>query len=727
MKDIPSYEIGIPSQFMFLSPESPISSRLGFSTRSFKALIKNGYDTVAKVLSLDERTIGAIKNLGKESIKEILFIQKKLHEQIKNTAKKCSEQDKRNDLDCRFVYTKDTIYPSAYIGALDISLEAHNILRDAGIFSAGKLFSLDEKAINNLANTTAKVTKELIAFIAKEKPLAGKILGHEDPVNYFQKMSQERYDYRMSALEESYNKIPESRLDKSLDLFLQDCGETIQCSINRISPLLKEIKKIGDLKSLFSLIVKTSLTGDVVRIQELLSFNIIEMLAKPFSQLFNEPRNKGLVDILYKRANGFTLLDIAEKRNLTRERIRQIESVCLNFMAAIVNDFPFNILTFIRADTDSITYISSDVIREYLNDFQYSSQLIYLLKNESVYKNYQYNEHYDIFYCSGFEPDFSTMKIKKPVKSLVLREKETKAGKKIEEFLITQKLKLCALDDIGKLFPRNSYVPVGKIIQLSNNIVELKKNYYMHRSSIKGIDEAAAKLLEILRSQFKRFFGYSNRHIFFEAVRAELLFFMNDNGFETDMAIYMLARHLFSKEKYNGCHFLFKEALHIWEKQTSSFLNYKGVLINLAKTTGGIITREETKKYLSSLKLSVNVINNILHDDIFGPIFYFYTESTYILSEYLQIDAVFISKMKNSLDRLLGMEDRIIPATIDKDWFNTLPKLPLELSWNLLILQEVLKYNKDIGYKPLFLDVAQSPYRLSGAIVKTNPEWTAKS
>ena len=181
----------------------------------------------------------------------------------------------------------------------------------------------------------------------------------------------------------------------------------------------------------------------------------------------------------------------------------------------------------------------------------------------------------------------------------------------------------------------------------------------------------------------------------------------------------MLTKHLFFKEKYNGQNFFFTEYLHIWEKQMDFSQNNKGVLINLAKANGGIITREETEKYLENLKNSKNVIINKIHD-ITDSTFYFYNETTYILSEYLQIDDIFISKVKKSLDKLFQNNEYIIPEDINDDWFDTLPKLPIGLSWNLLLLQEIIRYNEEIGYKPLFSDIEQSPYRISGAFVEIN-------
>jgi hypothetical protein len=719
---VPNVQEGILPAIASFSPETPIS-RLGFSQRSFKALTKSGYNTIALLLTLDEKALEAIENLGKKSIKEIRIVQEQLQQQTKTAVD--DRLENMNVPDCRFIYTRETIYPTDYIGVLDISLKAHNVLYSAGIFSAGKLFNLEKEVVYSLAKTTKKISKELLAFIVQEKPLIGKIFGDEDITNYIQKMSEERYDYRMAILEESYRKIPQNRLDKPLGMFLQSNGtKTIQYPVIRLSPLLKKIKKVGDLKNIFPAVAKTSRTGDVVRIQEMLSCNLIKALNETFSPFFTDPKYEISLGILDRRANGFTLQDIADKQNLTRERIRQIEMKSSDKLIDIIKDFPVNILAFIFAETESGDYISAGSIREYLDEFQYNSQIVYLLENENIYKEYQYNRRYDVFYRSGLDLDFSGLDIKKPVEELVLNEKEAETGKKIEDFLVVKALAKCTYDDICKFTESEAgYVRVGKVIQLSNNIVEIEKDRYIHRLCIIDFDDAAVKLLSILQNQFRQFHGYSNSHILFDAARIDLTMFMNDNDFEAEPQIYFLAKHLFFKEKFSGCHFYFTEGLHIWENQTDFPLNNKGVLINLAKASGGIIAREETEKYLENLKFSKNIIINKIHD-ISDSTFYFYTETSYVLSECLQIDDVFIAKMKKALDVFFDDRDYIIPDDIDEDWFEKLPNLSLGLSWNLLLLQEVIRYNADIGYKPLFADVDQSPYRLSGAFVKINSRAT---
>ena len=719
VSDISSIQKDASPAIHFFSPESP-TSLLGFSRRSFNALTKGGYDTVGKVLSLDKESLTTIENLGKKSIKEILTIQNRLRQQTINPKEDYFEMI--NIPDCRFIYTKDYMRQTEYIGILDISLEAHNVLYDAGIFSADKLFDMDKEAVNNLKNTSMKISDELLTFIDKEKPFVGKIFGDEDLTNYIQKMTQEQQNYRMSILEESYKKIPQNRLDKPLSVFLQSYdAENIQYPIAHLSPILKKIKKVSELKKIFPSVTKTGRTNDVVHIQELLSFNIIEFLNETFEPFFSNPKYANSLEILYQRASGFTLQDIAEERKKTRERIRQMELKSSEKLVGLIKTLKINIISFICAETGNFDFISAATIREYLEGFEYNSQILYLLENENIYNEYQYNRQYDVFYRSGLELDFSSLNIQRPVKELVLNDKEVEIGKKIEDFLITKNLMKCTYNDIFNFTDSEAagYVKVGKIIQLTSNIVEIEKDWYVHRSCIVDFNEAAEKLLVILQKQFRQFYGYSNSRILFDAARIDLVMFMNDNGFETEQIIYMLAKHLFFKEKYNDNNFFFTENLHIWEKQTDFPQNTKGVLINLAKATGGIITREEAEKYLENLKLSKNTIINKIHD-ISDSTFYFYDETTYVLSEHLQIDNTFISMVKKSLDKLFDDREYIIPDDIDENWFDTLPKLPPGLFWNLLLLQEIIRYNEEIGYKPLFSDIEQSPYRISGAFVRTD-------
>ena len=158
------------------------------------------------------------------------------------------------------------------------------------VLSVGKLFNLGEEDVYNLSKANKKISEELLAFIVKEKPYLGKISGDEDLTNYIQKMSQERYDYRMHILEDSYNKIPENRLDKPLNPFLQAYkADTIQYAIARLSPLLKKVKKASEIKNIFSSVAKTSRTGDIIRIQEAISFNLIKALDEIFTPFLPTP------------------------------------------------------------------------------------------------------------------------------------------------------------------------------------------------------------------------------------------------------------------------------------------------------------------------------------------------------------------------------------------------------------------------------------------------------
>jgi hypothetical protein len=329
-----------PCAFTFYSFESPISL-LGLSPRSYVALTDNGYDTIGKVLALDEKSLGAIKHLNKKSIREILTTQERLQQQNVTTEK--DENGNMNVPDCRFIYTRETIYPTDYIGVLEISLNAHNVLYKNGIFSAGKLLDMEKEAVFNLKNTSEEISEELLAFIAGEKPFVGKILGDEDLTNYIQKMTQEQQDYRIMTLEKSYNNIPQNRLDKPLGLFLQDnYDEDIHNPIANLSPILKKVTKVSGIKKIFPVVAKTSRTNDLIRILELMSFKLLEFLNKTFDPFFSDIKYANSIEILCQRTNGFTLRSIAEKINLSHERIRQIEQKSTDKLVDMINDLPIN-------------------------------------------------------------------------------------------------------------------------------------------------------------------------------------------------------------------------------------------------------------------------------------------------------------------------------------------------------------------------------------------------
>jgi hypothetical protein len=149
------------------------------------------------------------------------------------------------------------------------------------------------------------------------------------------------------------------------------------------------------------------------------------------------------------------------------------------------------------------------------------------------------------------------------------------------------------------------------------------------------------------------------------------------------------------------------------------------MLINFAQHHDGIIKREVCENYLMQLKINKPeyVIVHHIHDKT-DSTFYFYNETTYILSKYMQLDDLFLEKIKGLFDELFINHIYIIPRDIDTSWFLRLPQLNIDMTWTLLLLQEIIKYNNVIGYKPLFSQADQSPYRIAGAFVKLDFDLT---
>ena len=100
-----------------------------------------------------------------------------------------------------------------------------------------------------------------------------------------------------------------------------------------------------------------------------------------------------------------------------------------------------------------------------------------------------------------------------------------------------------------------------------------------------------------------------------------------------------------------------------------------------------------------------------------------YDSGEYLLSETLHIDDAWRQRMKKALDGLFEENDFIILRDISEIWYNKLPELPLGLPWTPLLLQEVLYYNKPIGYKTISAPLEQARDTVAAAIVTAGSDY----
>lgn len=329
--------------------------------------------------------------------------------------------------------------------------------------------------------------------------------------------------------------------------------------------------------------------------------------------------------------------------------------------------------------------------------------------------------HIEIYYIRNYEiPEQNT-------EGKIIREKRTNYrldkrpsvfdSRRLEDLILSYKL---SPQPIGRILkdandPAWTFASVSKAIDANLQIVEISKGAFIHRKSIVDVDEAAATLLRILQLQFKKFDEYCNKALLFDAACVDLSLFMNDNAFESAESIYALTKHLFSKEGFNGQNYVFYGNEHIWEHKPDYPLSLKGLIINKAQLAGGKISRDECEAFLDRIKMGQGNLNvSIFAPD--DPTFYLYDRGEYLLSESLHIDAEWQAQVRHALDALLTETRFVILRDIREDWYSKVPKLPLNLEWTPLLLQEVLHFNESIGYKALCPPIQQSRDTVAAAI-----------
>lgn len=253
-------------------------------------------------------------------------------------------------------------------------------------------------------------------------------------------------------------------------------------------------------------------------------------------------------------------------------------------------------------------------------------------------------------------------------------------------------------------------------------IVEIGREKYVHRSAIVDADKIADGLHRILERLFERFDGYVSARLLYNAVRVELMIPLNDNGFDDIVSVYLLAKHFFSKEQYRGHSFVFSNGTHIWYKEPSYPKTMKGLAIHFARMAKNIVSGEECDEFLKRLGFNVpNFKQTVMGIGREGT-FLQYDRNHYLLDEFLQINEQWIKHISGCLSRIFDGNKFIILRDIRKEWYSSLPELPFRLEWTALLLQEVLRFHQDIGYRSIPALSGQRTDTLHAALVPLQSE-----
>lgn len=291
---------------------------------------------------------------------------------------------------------------------------------------------------------------------------------------------------------------------------------------------------------------------------------------------------------------------------------------------------------------------------------------------------------------------------------------------KVEDFLRSEGLHGATLQNlIDKVQPDAAVNPTKNILNKSSSIILMPGNRYVHVDSFVDLDEAEEEMERILKTHFVQFGGYSNSKLLFGAASHEMSMFLNDNACESVDSVYALAQYFFfKKRKENAYTFSYP---HIFEKKPDYPLTLKGLMINLARVNGGVLVSEEAKIYLQKTMLSYGSLVQLLQISSTDT-FLYYDEKRFLLSESIGERKALIQSVHNQLVDLFQEADiaYVIPRDITVSWLSTLPALPQGVPWTILLLQEVLRNNPEIGFRPITSELGQASDTIAAAFVPIN-------
>lgn len=266
-----------------------------------------------------------------------------------------------------------------------IKMHRHDILAGDFSFIENRTLDSTEKIyVDKLLEAYNTLGEEFISACNENKSMFTRtyeLLGRY--VSSYQKEAKRR-----ESLYDLFKKIPEKRRKRTVKYYLlnfSDGGQTAE-----------EVLSLAEgVESFHELVENTIIKGSKDAYYWVLDFLQwctidTDKLTEDFYE--TQPHNDKIRVIIKMRSEGKTLEEVGKTFDISRERIRQIES---KGRRAFTNwEENKKILQLIAADLNGITIVDSETIQKYLNATD--SEIIYLLKETSTY----YDKMLDVF-CIG--------------------------------------------------------------------------------------------------------------------------------------------------------------------------------------------------------------------------------------------------------------------------------------------------------------------------------------
>ncbi|MBQ8836842.1 MAG: hypothetical protein IJ002_04965 [Clostridia bacterium] len=309
-------------------------SKLGLSARSYNVLMRNGIDTVDKLLALSESELRSFRNLGAKSLEEIVEVRNNIAGMdIVSDAPEIIEPEQKV-----FMASDGMMHIDTLIKDTGLSVRARNCLGRAGYEYVSELIGVEYEKIIQIENMGKKTAEEIVLFaggIEASAPIAKQAESLDERKTDFANALEKHYGLsRVGVVREIHKMLSDSlNLDgESLCHRMYALKYVREALKRRIIAILEEVEELAEdslLQKLPQHLQNTTILQDALielECDRLITYESGVAARKYITcrEYANTIADERKRTALLMRLDGYTLEEIGQAFDITRERIRQI-------------------------------------------------------------------------------------------------------------------------------------------------------------------------------------------------------------------------------------------------------------------------------------------------------------------------------------------------------------------------------------------------------------------
>ena len=455
---------------------------LGLSARPYRVLIRHGISTISDLLEHSMEELIAFRSMGSKSLEEI-------YNSLSNFIETPSFRSKANFVPLyELLGVNISDFDNIVIDKLELPIEKTQVLKNNNINNICDLLNCDVAFIKTLHGFGSKDIDNIINLVRN-------LLKETEIRNV-----QEKTGYTKEKFNHVITRLNNYKFKPFIRAFWFSHRE-FPVHQEQVSELY-DIEYIGQLD--YDLLLKSLGITNLVVFIDWLDFDINTILQLVDESVFKN--KKSAKDILLKRSNGATLVEIGEELQVTRERVRQIEAKSVFSIRKVIAEAKYDIIYLIHALRNGDDVIQEKEFKEIL-DGDYGRIFWYMIKNgEFDCTEYKYHDETNCIVFSGDDKSDLSDNIDSIISNMPDYILDNHLDKTISDYAAKYNIS----DELLKLSVLKTYRKQGRFLSKSKFTVAFMCSYILKKYFKAGFKIADEIDYEIFIKKFHEFFGDYN-------------------------------------------------------------------------------------------------------------------------------------------------------------------------------------------------------------------------